>query len=90
MKRFPIVVPKTDSGEPNVVSRQCFYQKPEEPRNLRTAKEIDCTKPNEALKIAKKAPRTTLLMENKSKTGQGKRPTTQSKKGLVFFVNGIV
>jgi len=63
------------------------------PKNLGTygrRNNIDCAKPNEALKVAEKAPRTTLLMRNKPKTGQGKRPTTQSKKGLVFFVNGIV
>ena len=90
MDRFPIVVPKSDSGEPNVVSRQCLYQKLDEPRNQRTAKKFDCARPNEALEVAEKAPRTSLLMKNKPKTGQGKRPTTQSRKGLVFFVNGIV
>ena len=36
--RFPIVVPKSDSGEPNVVSRQCLYQKLDEPRNHRAVK----------------------------------------------------
>ena len=51
---------------------------------------IDCAKPNEALEVAEKAPRTSLLMKNKLNTGQGKRPTTQSRKGLIFFVNGIV
>ena len=51
---------------------------------------IDCARPNEALEVAEKAPRMSLLMKNKLNTGQGKRPTTQSRKGLVFFVNGIV
>jgi len=51
---------------------------------------IDCAKPNEALEVAEKAPRTSLLMKINSNTGQGKRPTTQNRKGLVFFVNGIV
>ena len=51
---------------------------------------IDCAKPNEALEVAEKAPRTSLLMKIDSNTGQGKRPTTQSRKGLVIFVNGIV
>ena len=83
-------MPKTDSGEPNVVSRQYLYQKLDEPRNQRAAKYIDCARPNEALEVAEKAPRTSLLMKIASNTGQGKRPTTQSIKGLVFFVNGIV
>ena len=39
-RRFPIVVPKSDSGEPNIVSRQCLYQRPEEPRNQRAAKKL--------------------------------------------------
>jgi len=51
---------------------------------------IDCARPNEALEVAEKAPRTSLLMKINSNTGQGKRPTTQSRKGLVIFVNGIV
>src|ERR1051325_2348507 len=82
--RFPIVVPKTDSGEPNVVSRQCLYQKPEEPSNLRTAKKFDCAKPNEALKVAEKAPRTSLLMKTNPNTGQGKKPQPRAEKVLRF------
>jgi len=90
MDRFPIVVPKSDSGEPNVVSRQCLYQKLDEPRNQRAAKYIDCARPNEALEVAEKAPRTSLLMKNKLQYRPGKETSTQSRKGLVFFVNGIV
>ena len=84
MERFPIVVPKTDSGEPNAVSRQCLYQKPEEPRNLRAVKIFDCTKPNEALKVAEKAPRTSLLMKTDPNTGQGKKPQPRAEKVLRF------
>ena len=84
IKRFPIVVPKTDSGEPNVVSRQCLYQKPEEPRNLRAAKIFDCAKLNEALKVAEKAPRTSLLMKTSPNTGQGKKPQPRAEKVLRF------
>jgi len=56
----------------------------------RWRKKFDCARPNEALEVAEKAPRTSLLMKIDSNTGQGKRPTTQSRKGLVIFVNGIV
>ena len=87
MDRFPIVVPKSDLGEPNIVSRQCLYQKLDEPRNQRAANNIDCARPNEA---PKKRLGPSLLMKTNSNTGQGKRSTTQSIKGLVFFVNGIV
>ena len=83
-KRFLIVMPKTDSGEPNVVSRQCLYQKLEEPRNLRAVKTIDCAKPNEALKVAEKASRTSLLMKTSSNTGQGKKPQPRAEKVLRF------
>ena len=51
---------------------------------------IDCARPNEALKVTEKASKMFLLMKNKPKTGQGKRSTTQNRKGLVFFVNGVV
>ena len=51
---------------------------------------FDYAKPNETFKVVKKVSRIFLLMKNKLKTGQGQRPITQNKKGLVFFVNGIV
>ena len=88
MDRFPIVVPKSDSGEPNVISRQCLYQKPDEPRNQRAVKKFDCARPNEALEVAEKAPRTSLLMKNNPQYRPGKETSTQSRKDLAFFVNG--
>ena len=84
MDRFPIVVPKSDSGEPNVVSRQCLYQKLDEPRNQRAAKKFDCARPNEALEVAEKAPRTSLLMKIVLNTGQGKKPQPRAEKVLRF------
>ena len=53
-------------------------------------KYFDCAKPNEALKVAEKAPRTSKTTENKPQYRPGKETTTQSRKGLVIFVNGIV
>ena len=71
-----------------------YFHKPRSPEATKGTNgrqnSIDCAKPNEALEIAEKAPRTSLLMKIGSNTGQGKRPTTQSRKDLVFFVNGIV
>ena len=85
MKRFPIVMLKSDG-----FFRQCLYQKLDEPRNQRAAKKFDCARPNEALKVAEKAPRTSLLMKNSPQYRPGKETSIQSRKGLAFFVNGIV
>ena len=51
---------------------------------------IDCARPNEVLEVTKKRLGRLYSWKINSNTGQGKRPTTQSRKGLVFFVNGIV
>src|SRR6185436_11750155 len=53
-------------------------------------KKFDCARPNEALEVAEKAPRTSLLMKNSPQYRPGKETSTQSKKGLAFFVNGII
>src|SRR5438270_6653829 len=53
--RFPI-------GEPNAVSRQCLYQNL---GNNGRRNNIDCARPNEALEVVEKVPKTSLLMKNK-------------------------
>src|SRR6185436_10481230 len=52
-------------------------------------KKFDCARPNEALEVAEKAPRTSLLMKNSPQYWPGKETSTQSRKGLAFFVNKI-
>src|SRR6185437_2574858 len=85
MDRFPIVVPKSDSGEPNVVSRQCLYQKLDEPRNQRRRNNIDCARPNEALEVAEKAPRTVFTHENKLQYRPGKETHNPEHKRSCFL-----
>src|SRR6185437_357256 len=85
MDRFPIVVPKSDSGEPNVVSRQCLYQKLDEPRNQRRRNNIDCARPNEALEVAEKAPRTVFTHENKLQYRPGKETHNPEQKRSCYL-----
>src|SRR5207247_3998172 len=57
----------------------------DEPRNQRAAKKFDCAKPNEALEVAEKAPRTSLLMKNKLQYRPGKETHNPELKKSCFL-----
>ena len=44
---------------------------------------FDCARPNEALEVAEKAPRTSLHMKISPKTGQGKKPQPRAERVLL-------
>src|SRR5881275_2128211 len=46
---------------------------------------IDCARPNEALEVAEKAPRTSLLMKNKLQYRPGKETHNPEQKGSCFL-----
>src|SRR5437870_4750902 len=69
MDRFPIVVSKSDLANLALSSSSTFTKNL---MNLRTngrQNNIDCARPNEALKVAEKTPRTSLLMKIDFNTG---------------------